>query len=222
MTPPDGFFVKWVAPERARWSSVAWSSRTPTLTGVYAFWIRGTPARALSTQTSFRSLRLVAARSDGVIAAAHRFDYSVEIWDNRGGRLVDLHHEESLNEAEVRPVPYNLTDHPPPHEVIAVHFDDADRLWILFHMMRDGWERYYEPHELPGGLAGISRLPDTTLDSVHESRLDVIDLQSGTVVARSRLPGHFEAFVGDGLLLQYRELPTTEQLAVWRVTIDGR
>lgn len=171
---------------------------------------------------AFRSLRLVAARSDGVIAAAHRFDYSVEIWDNRGGRLVDLHHEESLNEAEVRPVPYNLTDHPPPHEVIAVHFDDADRLWILFHMMRDGWERYYEPHELPGGLAGISRLPDTTLDSVHESRLDVIDLQSGTVVARSRLPGHFEAFVGDGLLLQYRELPTTEQLAVWRVTIDGR
>ena len=171
---------------------------------------------------AFRSLQMVAARPDGIIAAAQRFAYSVEMWDSGGSRLVDLHHEESLNEAEVRPAPYNLTDHPPPHEVIAVRLDDADRLWILFRMMRDGWERHYEPQELPGGLAGIRRRPESALDSIYESRLDVIDLQSGTVVARAWLPGIFEAFVRDGLLLQYRELPNTEQLAVSRVTIDGR
>lgn len=171
---------------------------------------------------AFRSLRLVAARPDGVIAAARRFDYSIEVWDSGVSRLVDLHHEASLNEFEVRPVPYNLTDHPPPHEVIAIRFDGADRLWVLFHMRRDGWERHYEPQELPGGQTGIRRRSDSTKESTHESRLDVIDLQSGAVVARARLPGVFEAFVGDGLLLQYRELPDTEQLAVWRVTIDGR
>ncbi len=89
-------------------------------------------------------------------------------------------------------------------------------------MMRDGWEQHYEPQEFPDGQTGIRRRSDSTLDSIYESRLDVIDLQSGTVVARAQLPGHFEAFVGDGLLLQYRELPNTEQLAIWRVAIEGR
>ena len=170
---------------------------------------------------AFRSLRIVAARSDGVIAAAQRFDYAVEMWDSSGSRLVDLHHEERLNEVEVRQGRYNLTDHPMPHEVIAVRLDDADRLWVLFRMMRDGWERHYEPREYPDGL-GIRQLPNSTFDSIYESRLDVIDLQSGMVVARAQLPGAFETFVGNGLLLQYRELPNAEQLAVWRVTIDGR
>ena len=170
----------------------------------------------------WRSLRILAARSDGVIAAAERFAYTVEVWDSDGSRLVDLHHEVSLNEVEVRQAPFNLTDHPPPHEVIAVRFDDAGRLWVLFHMMRDGWERHYEPQEFPDGQTGIRRRSDSTSDSIYESRLDVIDLQSGTVVARAQLPGHFEAFVGDGLLLQYRELPNTEQLAIWRVAIEGR
>ena len=171
---------------------------------------------------AFRSLRVLSARSDGVIAAARRHNYAVEMWDSGGSRLVELHHEERLNEAEVRQVPYNLTDHPMPHEVIAVRLDDADRLWVLFHMMRDGWERHFEPQEFPGGQVGIRRRSNSTSYSIYESRLDVIDLQSGTVVVRALLPGLFEAFVGDGLLLEYRELPNTEQLAVWRVTIDGK
>ena len=178
---------------------------------------------ATGPHDAFRSLRILAAKSDGVVATARRVAYTVEMWDSSGSRLVELHHEASLNEVEVRQVPYNLTDHPKPHEVIAVRFDDADRLWILFHMMRDDWERHYEPREYPGGLVGVRRLPNSTLDSIYESRLDVIDLQSGTVVVRARLPGLFEAFVGDGLLLEYRELPNAEmQLAVWRVAIEGR
>ena len=178
---------------------------------------------ATGPHDAMRSLRILAARSDGVIAAAQRFAYTVEVWDSRGSRLVEFHHEVSLNEVEVKQVPYNLTDHPMPHEVMAVRFDDADRLWVLFRMVRDGWERHYEPREFPGGLVGVRRRPDSTLDSIYESRLDVIDLQSGTVVVRAQLPGLFETFVGDGLLLQQRELPNAEiQLAVWRVTIDDR
>ena len=111
---------------------------------------------ATGPHDAFRSLRIVAARPDGVIATAQRVAYTVEIWDSSGSRLVDLHHEVSLNEVEVRQVPYNLTDHPKPHEIMAVRFDDADRLWVLFRMMRDGWERHYEPREYPGGLVGNS------------------------------------------------------------------
>lgn len=171
---------------------------------------------------AFRSLRIVAARPDGVIATARRVEYAVEMWDAGGTRLVELHREAPLNEVEVRQVPYNLTDHPKPHEVIAVRLDDADRLWVLFRMMRDGWEQHYEPRVYPDGQVGIRQLPNSTMDSIYESRLDVIDLQSGTVVVRARLPGLFEAFMGDGLMLEHRELPDTEQLAVWRVTINGR
>ena len=81
--------------------------------------------------------------------------------------------------------------------------------------------------EGPGEFRNLVRVEpfpgdSSTLDSIYESRLDVIDLQSGMVVARAQLPGAFETFVGDGLLLQYRELPNAERLAVWRVTIDGR
>jgi len=178
---------------------------------------------ATGPQDAMRSLRILAARSDGVVAAAQRFAYMVEMWDSSGSRLVEFHHEASLNEVEIKQVPYNLTDNPVPHEVMAVRFDDADRLWVVFRMMRDGWERHYEPREFPGGLVGIRQRPNSTLDSIYESRLDVIDLQSGTVVVRARLPGLFEAFAGDGLLLEERELPNAEiQLAVWRVTIDGR
>jgi hypothetical protein len=174
---------------------------------------------ATGPQDEMRSLRKLAARSDGVIAAAPRFDYSIEMWDSGGSLLVELRHEERLNEVEVRQVAYNLTDHPMPHEVMAVRFDAAGRLWVLFRMVRDGWERYYEPRELPGGMAGVSRRPNWTWDSVYESRLDVIDLRSGMVVARTQLPSRFEAFMGDGLLLEYRELPNTVRLAVWRVTV---
>lgn len=59
----------------------------------------------------FRSLRIVAARPDGIIATARRVDYTVEMWDSSGSRLAELHHEARLNEVEVRQVPYNLTDH---------------------------------------------------------------------------------------------------------------
>lgn len=176
---------------------------------------------ATSPSDVFRSLRILASGPDGVSASARRTDYAVEVWDAGGSRLVELRHEAPLNEVEVRQVPYNLTDHPIPHEAMALRLD-GDRLRVLFRMVRDGWEQHYEPRAYPGGLVGIRRLPDSTLDQIHESRLDVIDLQSGTVVARARLPGLFEAFLDDGLLLEYRELPDSEQLAVWRVTIDGR
>ena len=170
---------------------------------------------------AFRSLRVVAARSDGIIAAASRFAYSVEVWDSSGSRLVDFHHEISLNDVEVKQAPYNLTDHPKPHELMAIRFDDAGRLWVLFRMMRNGWERQYEPQQFPNGMVGIRRRLSSTLNSIYESRLDVIDLRSGTVVVRAHLPGLFDAFVGEGLLLEQRELPNAEiQLAVWRLTIN--
>lgn len=129
---------------------------------------------------AFRSLRVVAARSDGVIAAAQRFDYSVEMWDSSGSRLVEFHHDVDLNAIEVKQAPYNLTDHPKPHEVMAVRFGDNDRLWVLLRVMRGGWERQYALRALPGGQVGISRRPNSTLDSIYQSRLDIVDMRSGT------------------------------------------
>ena len=75
---------------------------------------------ATGPHDAFRSLRILAARSDGVIAAARRVAYTVEMWDSSGSRLVELHHEASLNEVEVRQVPYNLTDHPMPNAEIQL------------------------------------------------------------------------------------------------------
>lgn len=172
---------------------------------------------------AFRSIRILATDGAGTIASAQRFAYSVEVWNASGDRLYEFRHERALNRHEVRQALYNVTDNPIPHEIRAIRLDEVGRLWVLLRLMRDGWERHFEPRVYADGQVGLQRRADVARDSVYVSRLDVVSLQSGTVMARQELPGLFDAFVGDDLLLEQRFLQHDEpQIVVWQAGILNR
>lgn len=173
---------------------------------------------ANGSQDPFRAMRVLAVDSVGRIYSAKRFAYDIQVWSSVGRRVVGMLGPR-LNENDVKPTFYNLSDNPLPNEIddLQVH---GSNLWILSRRRKNNWQSHMVERLYPDGLVGLQLRVGSTMDSVYVSRLEVVSLQTGEFIARRDFDELLTGFIGPGLVLRNISLADgTPQLAVHGVNL---
>ena len=150
-------------------------------------------------QDPLKAHRVLAVDSLGRIFSSKVLAYELDVW-TPGGRRILGYSGPQLNKREPRGVRFNLDDNPIPNSVLDMQVQANSRLWVLFRMVKENWRQYFVSETAPNGATGIRMRPGITEDSVFMSRLDVIDLTSGAIVARRLGPERLTRFAGPGIV----------------------
>jgi hypothetical protein len=178
-------------------------------------------SRSATPYDRFKDIRTLAADEAGHLFAARKHEYAVDVLTATGEELGVLQGPR-LNRHEILPVPFNRSDNPVPAEIVDVRAAGA-YLWILLKLPKEGWESHMEDYEIPGGMRLMRIKKESTLADVYQSRVDVIELTSGTVVGRRSLAGVITGFADDNSLVENRtgadEVP---RIITWGISFRAR
>ena len=137
--------------------------------------------------------RYAAVAPDGSIMVAHREEYRIEAW-SRDGQLVG-----SLTGPDLENTPFEpgevTAENPLPNFLTDLHVDASGRVWVSQLLRRPDWvERSEEDPQ--GGLmpAGMDIL------NWFRSRVDLVDVETCTLLASHEQDPFFLDFVEDGLI----------------------
>jgi hypothetical protein len=104
---------------------------------------------------------------------------------------------------------------------VAIRADRHQRLWILSKRVRSDWRSFVVEVVRPNGRLGLEPRPDAefTPDSLFTSLLEIVDLESRSIVASAELASLMHGFVADDLLFQ-NTLTTAgmPRIAVWQIS----
>ena len=138
-------------------------------------------------------LRFAAAAPDGSVLAAHREEYRIEAW-SRDGRLLG-----SLTGPDLENTPFEpgmvTPENPLPNHVSDMYVDASGRAWVSLWLRRPDWVENSE-EDPEGGLMPV----DMDLLNWFQSRIDVVDVATCTLLASHQQDPFFLDFIEDGLV----------------------
>jgi hypothetical protein len=166
-------------------------------------------------------LRRITTDGDGVVFSAGFFEYSVDVWNAMGERLLGFK----------RP---GLWEPPPggqPHPlsvetnlwglILALAVVETDRLWVITWVPRQDWHSNVAERRGPDGKTYLE--PVNSNASLYRTAVDVIDLKSGRVLAHSLFDELIYGFLGMNSLFGNRFSEAGEpRLVVWKVRVAGQ
>ena len=162
------------------------------------------------------SHRVLEVDRQGRIYSAQPDDYLIQVWNESGRRILGLRGPR-LNEREASSEPWS-PDNPPRNQILAMQVDDEQRLWVISEVLKDDWQDHMEERVMRNGRMAYGPTNDD-MREIFQSRIDLIDLTSGSLIATSLHDALPEAFVGDGLVLENvaSELQYHPQMVIWRL-----
>ena len=162
------------------------------------------------------SHRVLEVDRQGRIYSAQPDDYLIQVWNESGRRILGLRGPR-LNEREASSEPWS-PDNPPRNQILAMQVDDEQRLWVISEVLKDDWQDHMEERVMRNGRMAYGPTNDD-MREIFQSRIDLIDLTSGSLIATSLHDPLPEAFVGDGLVLENvaSELQYHPQMVIWRL-----
>lgn len=166
-------------------------------------------------------LRRLAIAPTGELFSAGYFDYAIEAW-SQDGRRISGWRRPGLWNPPPDGVPQPLGPSSPPGGLfIAMRVDRADRLWTITWVPRKNWKDDVHEVELPGGT--VAYQPNHSNASLYTTAIEVIDLDTGEILARSELDERVEGFMGADRIYGNRlDADDVPRLVVWRITSSGR
>ena len=150
--------------------------------------------RSASTQP----WRIIATDSaDRIFSAPWSRGYEIEVWSEAGGRITGFLDPE-FNDPPFDSDAPQSADNPPSSTLRALRLDSDDRLWVLSWKLRDDWLDMMEERRGPDGRIALEMKPGLDTMDRFDGQIDVIDLTTATVIARTRLEGVVVVdFLGD-------------------------
>ena len=165
------------------------------------------------------AFRVLAVDGQRRIYSTREDDYLIQVWSESGRRILALRGPR-LNEREASPEPWS-PDNPPRNQIYAMQVDNERRLWVIGLALRDDWRDHMAHHVMPNGAVAYGPT-DGDMSTIYQSRIDLIDLASGSFIATRRHDALLEAFIGDGLALENTETEGAyPQMVVWRLGFDS-
>ncbi len=126
--------------------------------------------------------------------------YEIEVWSDTGRRITGFL-EPEFNDPPRDPEAPESADNPPSSTIRALRVDSEDRLWVLSWQLRDDWLDMMEERRGPDGRVTLEMKPGLETIDRMDGQLDVIDLTTATVIARTRMEGVVVVdFLGDDAL----------------------
>lgn len=147
--------------------------------------------------------------------AAYRDRYRIELWD----AAIEADDPLRVIEREVDWFPPGVPEEislesPPVTRIQAVRQDSAGRLLVLMHVADERWREVVET----GGF-------EATISDRHlyyDSRIEVLDADSGELLDWTVHPLVFHAFVADNLVIaSVTDSAGAPRVAVWSISIPG-
>ncbi len=165
----------------------------------------------------FKLYRVLATDRASRIYSTWPFGYLIEVWTTYGHRITGFQGP-TLSDRAPQPGVFS-DDHPPVTKVAALYPDEKDRLWVLILCVKDDWREHMRVVRRSSGRSVLQ--PINSVSELYTSRIDVVDLNSGSIIARSERREHFRAFVGEGLIVEARLLEdATPQVGIWSLTLQ--
>ena len=160
--------------------------------------------------------RVLAVDRQKRIYSARFDDYLIQVWSDSGRRILGLSGP-VLNEREPSREPWS-PDNPPRNRIFAMQVDDQQRLWVISSARKDDWQDRMDYRVMPNGRVAYVPIDDD-MKAIYEMRIDLIDLANGSLIATRRHDALFEAFIGNGLIIETveneRDFP---EMVVWRLS----
>ena len=146
-----------------------------------------------------QSRRIFTTDSANRVFSSPWYSREIEVWSEDGRRITGFS-DPAFNDPSfdrLRAAP----DDPPPNTMRALRVDSQDRLWVLTWQLRDDWRDMMEERRGPDGRVTLELKPGLTTMDRFDGQIDVIELTTGTVIARSRMEGVVVVdFLGDDAL----------------------
>ncbi len=126
--------------------------------------------------------------------------YEIEVW-NEAGRRITGFIDPTFNDPPFDSDAPQSADNPPPNTMRALRVDSEERLWVVTWQLRDDWLDLMEERRGPDGRVTLEMKPGLETMDGFDGQIDVIDLTSATVIARTRMEGVVIVdFLGDDAL----------------------
>ena len=137
--------------------------------------------------------------------SAHRvfsspwYSQEIEVWGDDGRRITGFinptFNVPSFDRSQRQP------EDPSPNTMRALRVDSDDRLWVLSWRLRDDWLDMMEERRGPDGRIRLEMKPGLATMDRFDGRIDVVDLTTATVIARTTMEGVvLLGFLGDDAL----------------------
>ena len=137
--------------------------------------------------------RYAAITPDGSIMVAHQREYRIEAW-SRDGRLLGSLAGPDLGSTQFEPGEVT-PDNPLPNQLVDLHVDASGRVWVSRLDRRADWVDRSE-EDPQGGLMPV----DMDILNWFRTRIDLIDVETCTMLASHVQDPFFLDFVEDGLV----------------------
>lgn len=159
--------------------------------------------RLLSQSNGYELERYPAPRDSASFWSLHGTTYRIDLWDVSGRLIESLRREASWFEKRTSLTPAYIA--PPPTDLRGLTADSDGLLWVLASVADPEWAGYEIPaadgrHAEGGPHPGWNRHLE---DGVFDTILEVVDPESGTVIARERYDEYFFGFAGSGVVVHY-------------------
>lgn len=149
----------------------------------------GTIVLANDRSASTQFQRIITTDSANRIFSAPWYrSYEIEVWNDAGRRITGFL-EPEFNDPPRDPEAPQSADNPPASTIRALRVDLEDRLWVLSWQLRDDWLDMMEERRGPDGRVTLEMKPDLETMDRFDGQIDVIDLTTATVIARTRIEG---------------------------------
>jgi hypothetical protein len=146
--------------------------------------------------------------------AAYNDRYRIELWD----AAEESDRPRQVVERSVDWFPPGLQEEvsieaPPTTRLQAVRQDDRGRLLVLFRVADSHWREAVEPGSMHANVTDRHRY--------YDSRLELIDPESGELLASATQDLFFHGFIADDLLIaSVLDESGAPRVAVWKVSLD--
>ena len=178
----------------------------------------GEPTDSTYSPASVALQRQLAMHPSGHLVSARRFEYVIEVFSPGGERRVLARRKGAWPQTAGDPPPVargtTLNGY-----VQDVEVDSLGHVWVLSMEPRSDWERYAKDAVLPNGMKVLMPTPDAP--PWWRSRLEVLDLDTGRVLASRILEQQLWGFLGATQLYGYEYTSQGEpQLVIYDATIS--
>lgn len=145
--------------------------------------------------------RIFTTDDAGRTYSAEQYDsYEIQVWSDTGRRITGFL-EPGFNDPPHDPEAPESADNPRPGTIRALRADSEDRLWVLSWQLRDDWLDMMEERRRPDGRVTLEMKPGLATMDRFDGQIDVVDLTTATVIARTRMEGVILVdFLGDDAL----------------------
>jgi hypothetical protein len=165
----------------------------------------------------FTGRRLVSGDGRGHVFLSKPYSFEIEAWTEKGERIIGASGP-PLNRHEVLPAGYDFDRNPLPSEVRGIRLDSLGRLWVLTWHVKDDWKTKWEERVYPNGSKTLAPKAGGSPRDYRFSRIEVIDMAAGKIIAQVDVPQVLSGFVGSDEVWE-NPLPDADLpvITIWRI-----